>query len=41
MKDKITGSNLGRIAIEEVGIVNEKGGRVPELEEEMNEEREA
>ena len=41
MKDKITDSNLGRIAIEKVGIVNEKGGRVLELEEEMNQEREA
>ena len=41
MKDKIADSNLGRIAIEEVDIVNEKGRRVLELEEEMNEEREA
>jgi len=28
MKDKITGSNLGRIAIEEVSIVKEKGGEL-------------
>ena len=41
MKDKITDSSLGRIAIEEVGIVNENGGRVLELAEELNEEREA